>query len=133
MANISYKDAGVDIDAGNAFVEAIKADVKSTFDSNVIGGIGIGPVAPESDGDRLGQAGVPNGAAAQQYQQGQQQYLAQFPLHGDPFCSFASSIWEIVHGCSGAAAVFLMSNHISLLGHRKGCCITNRSFKEGVV
>ena len=40
MATISYKDAGVDIDAGNAFVEAIKADVKSTFDSNVIGGIG---------------------------------------------------------------------------------------------
>ncbi|MDM5272579.1 phosphoribosylformylglycinamidine cyclo-ligase [Sulfurovum sp. zt1-1] len=40
MANISYKDAGVDIDAGNEFVEAIKADVKSTFDSNVIGGIG---------------------------------------------------------------------------------------------
>ena len=40
MSNISYKDAGVDIDAGNAFVEAIKADVKSTFDNNVIGGIG---------------------------------------------------------------------------------------------
>ena len=40
MANISYKDAGVDIDAGNNFVEAIKEDVKSTFDSNVIGGIG---------------------------------------------------------------------------------------------
>jgi len=40
MANISYKDAGVDIDAGNNFVEAIKADVKSTFDNNVIGGIG---------------------------------------------------------------------------------------------
>ncbi|HHD75198.1 MAG TPA: phosphoribosylformylglycinamidine cyclo-ligase [Campylobacterales bacterium] len=40
MANISYKDAGVDIDAGNNFVEAIKADVKSTFDKNVIGGIG---------------------------------------------------------------------------------------------
>ena len=40
MSNISYKDAGVDIDAGNAFVEAIKADVKSTFDANVIGGIG---------------------------------------------------------------------------------------------
>jgi len=40
MANISYKDAGVDISAGNEFVEAIKADVKSTFDSNVIGGIG---------------------------------------------------------------------------------------------
>lgn len=40
MSDISYKDAGVDIDAGNAFVEAIKEDVKSTFDSNVIGGIG---------------------------------------------------------------------------------------------
>ena len=40
MATISYKDAGVDIDAGNDFVEAIKGDVKSTFDSNVIGGIG---------------------------------------------------------------------------------------------
>ncbi len=40
MANISYKDAGVDIDVGNSFVEAIKSDVKSTFDSNVIGGIG---------------------------------------------------------------------------------------------
>ncbi len=37
---VSYKEAGVDIDAGNSFVEAIKADVKSTFDSNVIGGIG---------------------------------------------------------------------------------------------
>lgn len=40
MATISYKDAGVDIDAGNDFVEAIKSDVKSTFDQNVIGGIG---------------------------------------------------------------------------------------------
>ncbi|HHD80090.1 MAG TPA: phosphoribosylformylglycinamidine cyclo-ligase, partial [Campylobacterales bacterium] len=40
MENISYKDAGVDIDAGNSFVEAIKSDVKSTFDNNVIGGIG---------------------------------------------------------------------------------------------
>lgn len=40
MTTISYKDAGVDIDAGNEFVEAIKSDVKSTFDSNVIGGIG---------------------------------------------------------------------------------------------
>ncbi len=40
MANISYKDAGVDIDIGNSFIEAIKSDVKSTFDSNVIGGIG---------------------------------------------------------------------------------------------
>ena len=37
---ISYKDAGVDIDAGNSFVENIKPYVKSTFDKNVIGGIG---------------------------------------------------------------------------------------------
>ncbi len=37
---ISYKSAGVDIDAGNAFVDAIKPFVKSTFSSNVIGGIG---------------------------------------------------------------------------------------------
>ncbi len=40
MDKVSYKDAGVDIDAGNGFIEDIKADVKSTFDSNVIGGIG---------------------------------------------------------------------------------------------
>jgi len=40
MDKISYKEAGVDIDAGNSFVEAIKGDVKSTFDKNVIGGIG---------------------------------------------------------------------------------------------
>ena len=40
MEKLSYKDAGVDIDAGNSFVKAIKEDVKATFDSNVIGGIG---------------------------------------------------------------------------------------------
>ena len=40
MAKLSYKDAGVDIDAGNAFVENIKPFVKATFDDNVIGGIG---------------------------------------------------------------------------------------------
>jgi len=40
MNTISYKDAGVDIDAGNSFIERIKPHVKSTFDSNVIGGIG---------------------------------------------------------------------------------------------
>ncbi len=39
-SKISYKDAGVDIDAGNSFIEDIKADVKATFDENVIGGIG---------------------------------------------------------------------------------------------
>ena len=40
MSKISYKDSGVDIDAGNSFVEKIKPYVKSTFDENVIGGIG---------------------------------------------------------------------------------------------
>lgn len=37
---ISYADAGVSIDNGNAFVEAIKPMVKETFNANVIGGIG---------------------------------------------------------------------------------------------
>lgn len=37
---ISYKDAGVDIDAGNNFVERIKPYVKSTFTPLVLGGIG---------------------------------------------------------------------------------------------
>ncbi|PAF43130.1 phosphoribosylformylglycinamidine cyclo-ligase [Helicobacter sp. 11S02596-1] len=36
----TYKDSGVDIDAGNAFVEAIKPYVKATLNQNVIGGIG---------------------------------------------------------------------------------------------
>ncbi|WP_310442217.1 phosphoribosylformylglycinamidine cyclo-ligase [Sulfurimonas sp.] len=40
MSQISYKDAGVDIDAGNSFVENIKPLVKSTKISGVIGGIG---------------------------------------------------------------------------------------------
>ncbi len=40
MGKLSYKEAGVDIDAGNRFVETIKPFVKSTFDKNVIGGIG---------------------------------------------------------------------------------------------
>ena len=37
---ISYKDAGVDIDAGNSFVENIKPLVKSTAVPGVLGGIG---------------------------------------------------------------------------------------------
>ena len=40
MSKISYKDAGVDIDAGNKFVENIKPFVKSTKTEGVIGGIG---------------------------------------------------------------------------------------------
>ena len=37
---ISYKDAGVDIDAGNEFVNAIKPFVKATQTPHVLGGIG---------------------------------------------------------------------------------------------
>ncbi|MDR2152312.1 MAG: phosphoribosylformylglycinamidine cyclo-ligase [Helicobacteraceae bacterium] len=37
---MDYKQAGVDIDAGNAFVEAIKPSVKSTFIEGVLGSIG---------------------------------------------------------------------------------------------
>jgi phosphoribosylformylglycinamidine cyclo-ligase len=40
MGKISYKDAGVDIDAGNSFVENIKPFVKSTMIPGVLGGIG---------------------------------------------------------------------------------------------
>lgn len=38
--SLSYKDAGVDINAGNALVERIKADVKRTTRPEVIGGLG---------------------------------------------------------------------------------------------
>ena len=37
---LSYKDAGVDIDAGNSLVSEIKPIVQKTFDTNVLGGIG---------------------------------------------------------------------------------------------
>ena len=40
MATVSYKDAGVDIDAGNQFVENIKPHVKATMIPGVLGGIG---------------------------------------------------------------------------------------------
>lgn len=40
MSNISYKESGVDIDAGNNFVEKIKPFVKTTMTPNVLGGIG---------------------------------------------------------------------------------------------
>ncbi|MGM0563242.1 MAG: phosphoribosylformylglycinamidine cyclo-ligase [Pseudomonadota bacterium] len=38
--SLSYRDAGVDIDAGNALVERIKSDVKRTQRPGVMGGIG---------------------------------------------------------------------------------------------
>lgn len=40
MAGLTYKDAGVDIDAGNALVEAIKPLAKSTARPGVLGGLG---------------------------------------------------------------------------------------------
>jgi phosphoribosylformylglycinamidine cyclo-ligase len=40
MSTISYKDAGVDIDAGNSFIQNIKPYVKSTNIPGVLGGIG---------------------------------------------------------------------------------------------
>ena len=38
--SLSYKDAGVDINAGNALVDRIKPEVKRTTRSEVIGGLG---------------------------------------------------------------------------------------------
>ena len=38
--SLSYRDAGVDIDAGDALVEAIKPFAKSTMREGVMGGIG---------------------------------------------------------------------------------------------
>jgi phosphoribosylformylglycinamidine cyclo-ligase len=40
ISGISYRDAGVDIDAGNALIERIKPAVKSTRRDGVLGGIG---------------------------------------------------------------------------------------------
>jgi phosphoribosylformylglycinamidine cyclo-ligase len=40
MSKLSYKDAGVDIDAGNSLVEKIKPLAKSTFSPLVLGGVG---------------------------------------------------------------------------------------------
>lgn len=37
---MTYKDSGVDIQAGDKFVKSIKEDVKSTYDNNVIGDLG---------------------------------------------------------------------------------------------
>ena len=38
--SLSYRDAGVDIEAGNELVERIKPDIKRTIRPGVLGGIG---------------------------------------------------------------------------------------------
>lgn len=40
MAGLTYRDAGVDIDAGNALVDAIKPAVAATQRPGVLGGLG---------------------------------------------------------------------------------------------
>ena len=37
---MDYKEAGVDVEAGRAFVEKIRQNVESTFRPEVIGGLG---------------------------------------------------------------------------------------------
>ena len=44
----SYKEAGVDIDAGNRFVDLIKPSVSKTFKSGVITDIGVYGFAPDT-------------------------------------------------------------------------------------
>ena len=40
MSGLTYRDAGVDIDAGNALVDAIKPAVAATQRPGVLGGLG---------------------------------------------------------------------------------------------
>ena len=40
QAKITYKDSGVDIERGDAFVERIKEKVKSTYNNRVLSGVG---------------------------------------------------------------------------------------------
>jgi len=56
--SISYKDAGVDIDKGDQFVEKIKKKVLSTYNARVVEGIGGFACLYEMTGDRLLAAGT---------------------------------------------------------------------------
>jgi phosphoribosylformylglycinamidine cyclo-ligase len=55
---ITYKDSGVDIDRGDAFVENIKARVRSTYNDRVVSGIGGFAALYRMDGGKLLAAGT---------------------------------------------------------------------------
>ena len=55
---LTYKDAGVDIEQGDALVEKIKAKVASTYGSRVISGVGGFACLYDIDGDRMLAAGT---------------------------------------------------------------------------
>ena len=49
--SLSYRDAGVDIDAGDALVEAIKPFAKRTMREGVLGGIGMTVIVSKENAD----------------------------------------------------------------------------------
>ena len=55
---LTYKDAGVDIEQGDALVEKIKAKVASTYGDRVISGVGGFACLYDIDGDRMLAAGT---------------------------------------------------------------------------
>ena len=57
-SKISYKDAGVDIEKGDALVERIKAKVKSTYGERVEAGVGGFACLYKIDDERLLAAGT---------------------------------------------------------------------------
>ena len=58
MSKLTYKDAGVDIDAGDALVQKIKAKVKRTCGPRVISGVGGFACLYDLDGERYLAAGT---------------------------------------------------------------------------
>lgn len=58
MSKITYKDAGVDIDAGDAFVDRIKKQVQKTCGDRVIQGVGGFASLYDIDGERYLAAGT---------------------------------------------------------------------------
>jgi len=55
---MNYKEAGVDIEKGDAFVERIKKKVKSTYNKNVVAGVGGFSCLYESSPDKYLAAGT---------------------------------------------------------------------------